>query len=120
MAQTVGSVGCDLLRGVVEELKERVEVWNRVGFTGYGSHKLGDGESPFRFTAVEHDTSANLQTWFLALEALQGTIVSITDDLADTYTDMLITQVRRISKQRAIHANGGYRAEARILGVKLA
>ena len=57
-----------------------------------------------------------MRTWKAAIEALQGTVVSIVNDQAVTYTLCLIAQVDGWQNQPALHA-GGERGELRISGV---
>ena len=117
---TIGGVSCDILRGRSGGLKESVEVWEVPGQSGYGAMTLGDKDSPFRYDAIKFDTNANVTTWIAALEALQGTSVSIVDDFGDTLTNMLIQMLGQPDKQ-AVFMDGAtkVRGQVEIVGVKL-
>lgn len=84
------------------ELKERIEAWATPGMDGVGAQKIGGHDGAFRFLAVLYGTSAEVNTWFAAIEALQGEIGSIVDDWNDTHASCLILHVGERRKKAAV------------------
>lgn len=120
---TLGGITCDLIneREAAHTLRERVETWQVPGVSGYGAQTLGRGDSPVRFQVVEYDTLANLETWIGNVEAVQGTIVSVTDSSNVTFTSVLVTSVRVVDRAAAYIPGGtNMRAELMVEGVKVA
>lgn len=118
---TIGGVTCDILRGVPAKLKERVEVWQLPGITGYGALRTGQGESGTELLAVRFGSNATVNSWWNSINALHGTVVTIVDDFGDSYTSMLIQHVSNLAKSPAAWAAGAAtdkRGELRIQAVK--
>lgn len=118
MAQ-VGSVVCDIVRGLRRPLEDRVRTWNVPGLDGYGAHNLGRHDSSFQFRLVRYGSAATVQSWIDALQALQGTAVTVINDWGDSFTNMLIERIGDPLKQAAL-GYGGARGELDIRGVVLA
>ncbi len=116
MAGAIGGNACDLVKGTLRALKETIETWRLPGVDGYGAQLLGFGDSSWEFTGVKYDSNANIEAWFADLEALQGSIISITDDWGETYQRLLVTQVGVPTKQAAADANGA-RGELTLSGL---
>lgn len=113
MAGSIGGISCDILRGNPALLSERTEVWHRPGTDGLGVQTMGLGLSQGEFIAVKYGTESAIETWIRDVEALTGTIVSITNDWSRTYANMLVLGVRASAKQPGIVGDGP-RAELRI------
>lgn len=115
----IGGVSCDMVKGNARGLKQRVEVWQLPGIDGYGAHKVGQGDAEFSFLGIKYDTAANVQSWVAAIEALQGTVVSIVDDWGVTFTPCLIVSVGRPRRMAAVRPGSSYtcRGEIEVLGV---
>lgn len=119
---SAGSVTCDLLSGPAPELRERVETWQVPGIDGYGAQKLGKGDAEYTFRAVLFGTAADIDAWYVTVQALQGTIVTVTDDWATAAGTILVTKVSQLRKTTAKGVKGGVAFQARgevlIEGVK--
>ena len=108
--------------GAGVSLAQRTEVWATPGMDGVGAQKVGKHDGAFRFLAVLYDTSANVDTWFAALEAVQATIGSIIDDWGTTHANCLIVHVGERHKKAARLPGGTLEAigEIEITGRKTA
>ena len=117
MAQ-IGEVQCTFIKGHAPKVKMRVELWRVPGLNGYGAQALGLQDSPFEFTAILYSNAAGVLAWKEALEALQGTIISIVNDLGITYANCLILKLSNLKSIPAL-APGGItqRGEITIEGV---
>jgi len=114
-----GGVSCDFVRprGYADK-SARVEIWQVPGVDSYGAQNLGQGDSFFRFTLIRIDTSANIESWRVNIEALKGAVISIVDDFNVTHSNCLVTRVSPLSKQYVYHAGvSKARAEITIEGV---
>jgi len=117
----VGSVLCTFVRGNCPSPKMRLEVWTVPGVNGYGAASMGRNDSPFEVVAVLFSNAVGVQLWKTQMESLQGTIVSITNDLGVTTANCLITKVGNMHSMAAL-APGGItqRGEIPVSGVVLA
>lgn len=104
---SVGAVTCDIVRGDAPDLKERVDLWQTPGLDGYGAQTLGKSEAEATFLAIKFDTAAAVVTWFEAIEALQGTVATITNDWGDAYS-VLIVEIEPRRRITAIQPGGSY------------
>lgn len=114
MAQ-VGAVLCDIIRGWPPTQKQRSDRWVVPGINGEGIQLTGLGDSDFEVTLVRYGNQATVTTWFWAIEALQGTIVSIFDNLGANHANKFIQSVSQPQIRAAQH-EGGYRGEMRLQG----
>lgn len=120
---TLGSVTCDIIneREAAHTLRQRTETWQTPGVDGYGAQTLGRGDSAIRFEVVKYDNRDNLETWIGNVEAVQGTVVSITDNDGVVFTNVLVTAVRVVERHVAYIPGGtNRRAKLSIDGVKVA
>jgi len=90
---TIGGISCTFVNGSIPIAKQRNETWYRPGISGYGARTLGYGDTEFELTAILYDTAANVLTWEYALQALQGTIVTVTNDRGQTNTRCFLESV---------------------------
>jgi len=60
---------------------------------GFEAQTLGDGETRFRFVCDRRGTANAIDTWVAAIEALQGTSITIEDDRGTTHTNMYLESV---------------------------
>lgn len=97
----VGTTACDFLKGAAQGLRQQVMTWSTPGVDGQFALRLGFNEGEFSFTAILFDTEANAITWKTALEALQGTVVSITDDQGQVWPNCLISEVLAAPRWRS-------------------
>lgn len=107
MAATVGGVSCTYVQGSQRGFVQRVLTWFVPGVDGYFALKLGFNDSSFAFRCIQYDSLTNLQTWKNTLEALIGTVVSVTDDQGTTYSSLLVTDVRGSPRWRTPAINSG-------------
>jgi hypothetical protein len=111
---SVGAISTDIMRGLPQGLKERLEVWEVPGIQGYGALKLAKGDAAFELQTVKYaaDNTA-AQAYKVAAEAAQGTVVTVTDDWGTAYAGALIEHVE-ITKQPCIrNGSAQVRVEAR-------
>jgi hypothetical protein len=115
---SIGAVLCTFVRGHAPRVKTRLELWRVPGLNGYGALVLGQNDSEFEFTAVCYSSAMGVLDWKLQIEALQGQIVSIINDLGITYSNCLITKLGNLRSAAAL-APGGItqRGEMQIGGV---
>ena len=115
---SVGGLACTFVRGSAPSNKERVSVWAVPGLDGYGAHLQGLGDSEFRFRVVNYSSPAGVHTWAGLIEAMQGTVIAIVNDWAETWTGFLVL---RVSPPRitAEYGNLGARGEIEIEGVTI-
>ena len=117
----IGTVLCTFVRGHCPAPKMRLELWRIPGLDGYGAQALGLNDSPFQITAVLFSDASGLGQWKAALEALQGSIVTITNDLGASFQRCLITKLSNMTSTAALAAGGiTQRGEIQIEGVVLA
>lgn len=101
----IGDVNFDLSRGLPQLLRPRVDLWEVPGIDGYGAQVLGNGQGEFDFVVVSYQPSNSFANSFIdVLNALQGTVVSLTDDWGDDYDNVLVQNVdSRNAKRPCIH-----------------
>jgi hypothetical protein len=117
---TVGGVTCDFVRGQKPLLATQVEVWRMPGIDGYGAQLTGLGGGEGQFQAEYFNSPAGISTWHASLAALQGQVVSITNDLGDTVTNFLITNVTKGPTTAAVYGAYLNKGVALIRGVVIA
>lgn len=99
MAGSIGAVECSRVIGHARPQATRVQTWQIPGIDGYGAHLLGAGNSESQFVAVAfgRDTVISgvihLPTWYDALRATQGTIVTVTNEIGHAFSNQLILEV---------------------------
>lgn len=93
-------------------------LWRVPGMDGYGAQWMGRNDSPFEVVAVLYSNTEGITLWKTAIENLQGTIVSITNDHGNTSANCLITKVSPM-RSIAARAAGGItqRGEITVEGV---
>ena len=89
----VGAVACDLVECDPGYIRTRTKTWFRDGIDAIGAQDLGKGDNEFTATAILFDTYANAKAWVNQMHALQGTVVSIVNTAATTYSDCLLISV---------------------------
>jgi len=101
-------------------LREEVELYRIAGVNGYGAHALGLAGGEFRLAAVLYTNAAGAATWEATLQAKQGTVVAIVDDMGRSHTYCLLLRVgnARITAARNAAGTITVRAEMEIAGVK--
>ena len=114
---SVGGVTCDFVRGGARSLKSTVEVWRQPGFDGYGAQLTGQGDSESRFSLVRFGSATTVNTWRLSVEALQGTLISLTNDLGVAVSGFLVQRVGPVKITAADQGAGEVRGELSIEGV---
>jgi hypothetical protein len=89
----IGGITVDIMRGRPSGLRKRVEVWEVLGLDGTGVMTQGRGNRGTELLLIRFGTRATVTAWFTAVEALQGTIVTVVDDLGDSHTNMLVQEM---------------------------
>ena len=117
MAQ-IGGVVCTFVRGHCPRQKQSLMLWRVPGVDGYGAQTMGYNDSPFEVVAVLYSNALGLDVWKNALESLQGTLVTITNDLGITTARCLIRTVSPMRSVAAFAAGGiTQRGEITVQGV---
>lgn len=99
---SIGAVECDQVNGASEELKEGVQTWRTPGYDGVGAQTVGKNVANFRFDALRFGEAADVRQWVKDVEALQGAIVTITDDRGIAHGNLLITRMSQPSETAVI------------------
>jgi len=113
---SVGGITCDYVHGSAAGKKETTHLWRVPGLDGYGAHLLGLGDSETVFRAVRFNTAAAVHVWVGLLESLQGQVIVVVNDWAETVSGFFVTRVGR-PQITADLGNGGARGEIEIEGV---
>jgi hypothetical protein len=103
---SIGGVTCFSVCGHPPVPKQRVLLWRIPGINGIGAQRVGRNDSAFEVVAIQYSSAADLQLWKASLEAMQGTIVSIVNDIGATSTGCLIVKMSPM-RSTAAHAAGG-------------
>ncbi len=100
----LGAVTVDILRGLVQPQKQRMDVWETPGVDGYGALKMGFGDAETDLQSVTFSADiAAARTLKGALGGLQGTVISLTDDWGTNFTRILVKEVGVIVLQPVIY-----------------
>lgn len=122
MAVNIGSVNCDIIDQIYAGSMERVNMTERLGIDGVCLQKLGAGPGRFAFRCLKFDSSANINTWRAALEALKGAGAKTAEDSAgDTYTKLHVLDVRAAQGWKSACIESGtskYRGELIVIGIE--
>ena len=113
---SIGGVTCTFVKGEAPLPKQRVMLWHVPGVDGYGAQRMGLGDSEFQFVCVYYGSPANVLAWALAVQALQGTLVSVTNDWGNTYLRCLVLKIGEPKYTPALF-QGGARGEIVVQGV---
>lgn len=115
---TIGAETVEILRGNINPQSQRVEVWSIAGRTGIGAQLMGENQSSFRYLAILFDLDVALESRLVALAALQGTVVTITDDFGKARANCLVVLVG-VPRRKLVIRDGieEVRAELEIKGV---
>ena len=115
---SIGSLTCFRVIGTLPASKMKLAVWTVPGINGYGAQDLGYQDQPFEVVAVFYSNNLGVHVWKNSLDALQGQIVSITDDHGETTANCLITEIGQARIEAALAAGGiTQRAEIPVRGV---
>jgi hypothetical protein len=98
---SIGGIACTFVRGVVPSLKEEAVVSRRPGMNGYEILLTGAGDSQGQLQATLRSTDAGCDTWIAALQALQGSSVTVVNDHGDTTTGVYVQRVSQPQKRAA-------------------
>lgn len=91
---TIGGFNVDIIRGLPQFLRPRVESWTVPGLDGEGAQTLGKGDAEFDLQTVNYPTNlAAADTFIAAAVSLQGTIVSVVDNYGNTFPNVLVKHV---------------------------
>ena len=107
MADAFGVVDCDLVKGEIAGTKSRVETWAISGKNGIGAAVVGSGGPPFTVTCTLFGTSAEVQNFFVGIEGLTGTLVTIVKDGLN-YPTTLVVDVGPRWRRACVSADGAF------------
>jgi len=102
MAPNVGAVACDFVRGEFKQLETNYSVYRRAGFAGLGVQDLGLNISSFNFNVKKFDTKAGIETFITSIQGVRETIISIEDDFAKIYANLLIQTLSLPTRRAAL------------------
>lgn len=101
----IGGVTCTFVSGMTPDLAERVVTFQIPGMDGYGAQTMGLGDSECMIVGRNLASNADMRTWFNALRALQGQLITVVDDWGNTIPDgtnagaILVERVRIVSQE---------------------
>jgi hypothetical protein len=87
---SIGGIACTFVRGDAPLPKQRVMLWHVPGIDGYGAQRMGLGDSEFQFRCIAYGTVSAVGAWAIAVQALQGQLVTIVNDWGTSYPRCLI------------------------------
>ena len=90
---SVGGVTVEILRGNIAPQTQRVDTWHIPGRTGIGAQLMGLNQSSFSYQCILIAAQASVEGRLASLSALQGTIISVTDDFGETRANLHEIQV---------------------------
>lgn len=108
---TIGDMYVDIIRGIPQALKTRVDVYEVPGLNGYGAQTLGTGDAEFDLVSVLYcinNAAANVH--IRACEALQSTVLILVDDYGDGYGNVLVKHVDTNNAKMPLIWNGNTNA----------
>jgi hypothetical protein len=108
---SIGGVTCTFLRGVVPPLKEEAALSRRPGIDGFEIQLTGLGDSAGQLSAVAYGTNAACVTFAASIAALQGQVVSVTDDHGTTRSGVFVHRVGQPRKTAARNGTTTHRVE---------
>lgn len=114
---SIGGVSCLYVRGHIPSYTERVKRWEVAGLNGYGAKRQGLRGAEFTVEAEWKGTSTECDVFLLALEALVGQVVTITNDWGDTFLYCLIESLGDPRKTAEVRY-GGAAIKVPIKGVR--
>ena len=119
---TIGGESCSFVKMITYQGRvTRARTWERRGINGTGAMTEGEGKGLFAFRGVLFDSDSNVETWRGTIEAMQGTIISIVDDNANTYSNCFVKAVAQFAKAPVIESGTSkFRAQLVVSGEVLA
>ena len=114
---TVGGVTTNIAKGEPSSLVGRVTTWVVPGLNGVGAHAIGDNAGQWRYRLTHYGSLAAVETWLRSIDALVGTVISVTDNFGATRTDLLVMGSSGHSKQAVVADTGDGRAQVTIAGL---
>lgn len=117
MAASVGGVSTSIARGEPSALVGRVTTWVVPGLNGVGAHAIGDNAGEWRYRLIHHESAAAIETWLRAIDALVGTVISVTDNFGTVRSNLLVMRSSGHRKHAVVASTGNCRGEVTISGV---
>jgi len=110
-----------MVRGSIPAVRERSEVWQVPGVDGYGVALLGQGDTKFKLLAVSYSSLVGVELWAASLQALQGTIGTVANDLGESWSTCFFERVATPTIRAAYMPGSAitHRAEIEIDAVRL-
>ena len=112
---SIGGVNCHIVRGDAPDKTARLDVWDRPGVNSPGTQNIGQAGA-FEFRAILYDAYADVLAWARSIEALVGTVVTITNDWAQAFTGCLITEASTPKISYSYSSSGNARGEIVVRG----
>jgi hypothetical protein len=114
---SIGSYSPDYIISRCTQPATVVDVWSVPGVDGIGAQQMGTRGGEFQLVSVEYffgytDNSTSANTTESDCYAMQGTILTVTDNYGTTWENMLVTKVDTAfpgSKKRCV-SNGDAKA----------
>lgn len=103
---SIGTVSTDIIHGVPQGLKTRLDTWETPGLDGYGAQTLGRGDADYQIDSVKYifeDDDDGAGLYLLACEQQQGKIVTIVDDTGGNYAGVLIVHVDTSDRRSCLY-----------------
>ena len=111
--------GIDVLTitgGIVPGTGENLQDITRPRVDGVGLRKLGKKGRPFSVTTfADMDTAAETKTVMESYKAKQGTLVTVVDDMGQSFTNVAVLDVTPNPPTRGLTASGGLTAGEYVL-----
>ena len=114
---TVGGVSTDIVLGEPSALVGRTRTWTVPGLNGVGAHAVGNSQGSWSYRLIHHESLANIETWLRAIDALVGTVITITDNFGTVRSNLLVMRSGGHKRKKVVAATGDGRGEIVIAGV---
>ncbi len=96
------------LQGATQRLGQRLEEITRDGVDGHAYRKQGKRGMPFQMIGVmDCDTLSGATTTYNALKGIEGSIVSVIDDVGDSLSGVALLSVEKQSIRKVLSGVGG-------------
>jgi len=101
VAGTIGGQSCSLVKGAIPTVRIASKAWTVPGMNGVGLAVTGANDGAFELTAVLYSSLVAVGAWSDAIYAMQGTIVAVTNDLAQSSSYVFLKKVHTCTVKAA-------------------
>ena len=98
---SVAGTTVNILSGSPKPLSERAVIYQTPGYDGYGVQLLGTGDNQTDLRCVLYGTSAAVKNTYELICGQQSNLVTIVNDLGQTYNNTLIQKVGQLAIRTA-------------------